>query len=1695
MSGRKITGLPLPETPQEAPPEIRALVDQIEANLTDSKTMEAAQTLGLTFDYLTKYFAAIAGGVANGLGLESDTSVSLDFTEASVQLKERLLTLGEKATDPASKLVRSVFFVGATRQTPTPRRHARLLNLGGIPIRGYLPLEEWVKLVPGEAELATDSKANRELLRYLPILKEWLTATANFFPDITLESPVWSGHSIKSFQLDAGGGPQTVGPIAFSEAIAKLVSGLAPRKAAAGPVETGAASVETPSAAPVAPAPVAPKVEPTVPADQVQATPPVVVEPATAVPVAETATAVPVAEPAAKAPVTEPAAKAPVTESAAKAPVTEPAPVVPTPVSPQPAAQAEPLQQQAPSPAQTESSVPAEAPRAPQPPKSTKPDDAGEDPGFPVVISTVPQVEAPRPSVEPSVEIEKTVGLNVPPPQIIELGSEEIIDDENFDFDADIASVKDILEPAPRTADDEIDGKSLVEIEFSDPTAPPKPEPVATTPEPVSEEPVSPVSATPEPAVSILAVEAAPAETPVKPARVKPVLPNVVKAAAKKAPSAPPPELVLYPMVEGPPPEFFDEVDVEVDYPEVLVMALNDLNGAIESNDDLLICGQMQRCFDLLIQFFAGVSGSVLQEIDPDQLFDFDVEDGRFDLELKLELLVSALSSLEVHWEGNDVATLIWSVFYDTLLPATDPNCAYLHTRLLGVEGLVQEPLQEFVDFCSVVPGQGSLAQRSACREAAHRYLPILSFWLENAMPLFLESEVDFVEEDAGEALSWAASIAGTMLDGTPSGLWLEIAESRWNLPRPGLAPVFVNGDAPEVLLPMVDELNDGLEARDFQKAGLYVRTSLDFLIQYFTGCAAALWREQGEMSDQARELYTMEASLVDKERLLMLTLGGISTASDVGTSLSKVFSQSSLQYRAIARRGQPANMEPIAQWSSKREPVSEDELLVYLPLLRSWLGASNPWFSAGEQLFEEPSDAGFLEGVVAYGDDFLEMVDPEFVIQLTPECLSLADPDAQPEAAAAVEAVEEKEFTGVLPELPIMFSGPPVLVNLVTRLLESSGDRRSSNAWLGSSIEYLIQYFAGLCTTVLGAEKAPLSREAMMGFSPTASLRERELLLVDCIRQLKEKASGEVQVALRDIFVRPDGQSKTHTKLLGAEGAGSFHADEMLLSYWCRLRHQSGSLTSEDYRFGVQVLTTWVESCQKFFDTCEHYAEDPGADGQEEMVIELAEDYLDMVLPGYAIQTPARGYYEVLYAEPDIECSEELEIFFPEDVRPNLLGPKVVELGGIAGDGGDELLGAATDSMELGGDDMFAGAAGGYQSDDLFAGSAAADSVDTDALFSGAATATSSFPADSKPKAKPAKASKDAAKAEKPTPVEQEPESKRRRKRKRSKKAELGSAVLELYKKERLEKARKRAEARARKADVEPSRMSHALDYKGLKNSKQLGGRVHFGVIELKNTGGGELKGTVEAAHPCVKVQPSRFEGNEVRVVYQVDPSDMPSTGRVGLSINTQDERIELRLDRLVPTSWWRELSVMEAIGMMSLPSVCYAMWIIVLTAFMGPGIIKALTTAVMSSQNGDVPWGLQAKLWVFAMFIILPGSSVVPGIVKHLYSKLDITVQGESRWWLAPSMLLPSGLFALLMFVTGLWTVKIPVESMPPLASRTILTLLTLGLNLIATVLFSLQTTTWWEERSDTAMAKNSLYIFSAITVVLALVTLFLP
>ncbi|MCA9796402.1 MAG: hypothetical protein KC910_31560, partial [Candidatus Eremiobacteraeota bacterium] len=614
-------------------------------------------------------------------------------------------------------------------------------------------------------------------------------------------------------------------------------------------------------------------------------------------------------EPVAEEPVAEePAPEKPAAETPA-APETPPEVAAPAEVAlEQPAEPKEPEVAEQPA-------EPAKEPEATPPPDPKPEESPARDEDLPEAVEEQPEV-AESPGVEPEKEappgepVEETREpvLAAVPTSKLEVSAEQA---------AALAAKAEQVETEPTQPKSEAPSPEAAEPVEEKPES--KPEPPKAENKPVV--PVTAPLGTPTTPLGQASVGGAPVPTP-RPIGPRPEDP--VLAALWAVESG-----VDLEDLEPDVPEQFDELLVDADVPEPLADAFNELNEAIEANDSLLIFGQLQRSFDLMLQYFAGLTCALMQEIDSEALEDIDL-DSRPDLAENVEMLGTALSALESHWETNDAATLLWSVFYDVTLSAGDPEWAYLHTRLLGVEGAPPGKYREVAEFCAMKPGDDAKAADEARVEIA-RYLPVLSFWLENATPLFLESEVDFIEEDDGKALSWAATLVGEALDGSLEAMWLEIDPERFDLPSPERIPVTIPGECPDVLEVLLNELNECLDKGDLEAVTTYTRNGLDFLLQYFAGCAGSAWQQDGRMTPEAAKLFSGDASLDEKQRLLVLGLGSLGTTSSIGKGLAKIFPRSSLHFKQLVSRTTPKGTQTVAEWAVSREPESEENIYHYL--------------------------------------------------------------------------------------------------------------------------------------------------------------------------------------------------------------------------------------------------------------------------------------------------------------------------------------------------------------------------------------------------------------------------------------------------------------------------------------------------------------------------------------------------------------------------------------------------------------------------------------------------------------------------------------------------------------------------------------------------------------------------------------------
>ncbi len=1533
MSTRRITGLPVPALPKEAPEELSILHAALKKELAEGEPEKACKILQEYFDYLTRFYAALCLDATRVLevghpGLEEMGATAQSFEDFEVLLKKSLEALGAKATHTLAKALRSVFFVGSTRQDPTPRRHSRLLQLAGIPIRGYRLMAEWCALEPGVGDLQGSGKCSREMRRYLPILKEWLTAAANFFRDSVHTGGILpDGETLQLSVALEGESLSTDGLLKVPSWLGDEVANL--------PTRGLVTSAPTPTAEPLSPQPEAqddteqpPEPEPTPDEPEIASEPE------------------PTPDEPEDAPESEPIPEEPEVAS-------EPEP---TPEEPEVASEPEPTPDEPevaskPEPTPEESEVASE----PEPP-----------PEEPAEVASEPE---PTPEKEP--ETEADAGVKPEPKD-----ERPTTGESEDDSEAWAVMLEKVTQEQSKVADE--------------PPPVPEPEVVAEQPEPAPPPP-APVPVGPKPDDPVLAALWA-VDTGQKIEDVEPEIPDT-----------------------------FEPVHVDGDYPKPLAEALQDLNEAIEANDATFVLAQLQRCIDLNVQYFAGFCQALLHELDPESL---DVElDSRAEFTEKVEMLAHALSEMESHWEENDGATLLWSAFYDVTLSAGDPEWAYLHTRLLGVEGAPPSGYKELPEFIAQVPGQGELTSQYICRKEVARYLPVLSFWLENATALFLEADVDFVGEDDGKALSWAATLVGETLDGSHSAFWLEVDPERFKVRHPEQTPLTIPEECPEMLETLLLQLNDVLEQGNLDEVTGLTRLALDFLVQYFAGCVGSAWQQEGHLTPQAADMFRGESSLDEKQRLIVLGLGSLGTASAVGRGLGKVFPRTSLHFKQLNPRRSGKGGASVAEFAVADNAVHQEVLFDFLGILRSWLGAMGDWLEAGEQLFEDSTEDGLLEGVVVYKTVYLELVEPEYSLRLKPEFLALLGEEPTETTIEAPEEVEHPEpapapaIEKVEVEVFVPEGAPEILEGHLKRLAESLDDRPAACAWIGAAFEYLIQYFAGLTATI-GQDSLNLAHKGLL--RPDTSLREREKLLVAAIEAVKQDQSSEIRRVLTNVFW--DGnQPRLHTRLVGA---GTIGQGETLLSYLCRLRHEEEDLTDAQLIRWVPVLNSWTQAAQEYFQDCEHYGEDPGPEGQEEMVVVYGDEYIEMVQPEYCIQVPARGYYEILYRESDEAAEREaLSLVSGEAMVPTAepISP-AGEADLMTGPApGGELLGAdiGTPTELLGGalvgvpSDDFFGAPAETSDDDFFG--AAQDDGSAEDFFSKSATEAPEKP---KPAPKPIPERLSPVSFDPVLPAEEkkqaEPEKPPEKKKKKRSKA--GAAVLELYKRERLEKARKRAEARARKASQDPPQMEVSISYRGLKSSPVTGTNSHAGTLELVNTGGGEMKGAVKATHPCVRVQPRAFKGNEARILYFVDPSDMPSSGKAGLVIQTQNQKLELNLDKLVSSSWLSERPTPQAAAILSLPAVAsWLIWLLGFVFLVKPQVLRALTKAGGIENLTSTP----PVAWVFAVLLFYPAATLVPGIQANLFARFGPEEQTELSPFLPIFMVLPTGFLTTAFFL----------------------------------------------------------------------------
>ncbi|MBT9585692.1 hypothetical protein IV102_20295 [bacterium] len=660
----------------------------------------------------------------------------------------------------------------------------------------------------------------------------------------------------------------------------------------------------------------------------------------------------------------------------------------------------------------------------------------------------------------------------------------------------------------------------------------------------------------------------------------------------------------------------------------------------------------------------------------------------------------------------------------------------------------------------------------------------------------------------------------------------------------------------------------------------------VSFLLQYTSGLAAE-WLELDEKrapSSLSEALHLVRKRLLEPgDTEVLLALGSPEQADSLANWLCS---------------------EPFQQWLLSQRGYRSD----IHSRLDQWLNALQPFFKDSEQLFEEPSAQGKLEGVVVYQDRYLEFVDhPIFVGDMTApywqvetaDSLATASADTADLSPVALIATEipasDDDFTfAELPETSdestiteltasatldsaSQFSGPatdpvdPDFSVLPACVTEYFGDlwppQGASPEGLAAGLEFCIQYFAGLLTCV-GIQHASLEASHLQAWRSGSNLLQRQEMLHQVLDLTKDGDHATLQ-ALRRIF-----SDSSFAPLWEKEW-------EELASLAFALR--SGQV--EETTHASHILHAWIEASRELMGTLENLAEPIDAKGHLEVVVQQEDDFFELVEPEYAIHLVPPGHANW----------QDLIVY-------RNLGAKF---------GSQELTGSSEGSLELSG-----GAIPSDDSDDFF-GSSTDNAQMMDTLFS---------------PPEPVKVLRPEAPKPRPKLVQQEEETVAQPVR-----TDLQlNAVLEKL----LQSPEKEAEpaahpdpaaappepAKAEKAETKaPARLDAPvsqptvaefividppiLDYTIHYLSKD--GQTHHGKIDIKNSGGSLLKGTVKSNHPCLRVNPSVFRSNEAEIEYWIDDSDRPSNmQKIGLSFHYSGQKLELPMEKLLPDKKFKQLA-----------------------------------------------------------------------------------------------------------------------------------------------------------------------------------------
>ncbi len=738
------------------------------------------------------------------------------------------------------------------------------------------------------------------------------------------------------------------------------------------------------------------------------------------------------------------------------------------------------------------------------------------------------------------------------------------------------------------------------------------------------------------------------------------------------------------------------------------------------------------------------------------------------------------------------------------------------------------------------------------------------------------------------------------------------------------------------------------------QPLELRTRTLWDLWGQYFSAVLAASETVR-DVEHCAEPAPRSQASLKNQ----LVALKSSEDLSQFGTELAAVFWNEANEEFTHTKFLSALAPEALCT------PLGAQQIQQWLSALKQWVEASADFWGATEQLFEDPDSEGNLEGVIVYGEQYLELVEHPLALNF-PQAWAEAAP-ISPQLETPSETETPKPELVAVAESPVPEPPPAPALNLDWDLVEtapphileqlgklSSGELTREQA-LRQSYYFLVQYYAGVLACA-GVQLRDLDVGVIEAFTHESSIEARREMLEQLLPDSLASESDVFKELAQVWNATDDGQS---IQLCSTENFLKASCSEELPVEW------------------QGACAQWLRNSNHFWQHCEHHCEDSD-DQRQDIVVQFKGDFFELVHPDYSLElAPKIGHV------PESEIAEAVAAIVSQSAPKPATAPPAITadivaqaapvsqsellLGGIgvAAPPEETLLGG----VDAGADSLFVGAASpsdllldgppslegipAAESDSLF-GAQAGSSTDIDSLFQVEAETdwieklnqpTPVVEAPPVVKAKPTApdplaelfAVQSEPEAAKPAEVE-EPKAKVRPAPKEDpmavvdstpKVSQSTSVVTDLLDSIMSESEAKKAKAKEssdrvaqEKAEKEKVEVAAKAEIAAIEagvtlptgvptlevviqyEEKKQG--VHTGTLILKNIGGGVLKGTLKSLHPSVRLRPTVFRENDTVVEFTIDDSDKPSNlKKNALAVNLQGgAKQELNFDRLLPAA-----------------------------------------------------------------------------------------------------------------------------------------------------------------------------------------------